>query len=429
MTTNPFTPAPDTAALLDLLLDNYEQRGGRPKQAVRIKLRDAADALPGYYSQTDPTPRVTTNEQLAALEQRGWVTLRWEPAQEGHLLAAVTLVVEAVDALYPLIEREPQAAQRRRLRDLLLAERFRVHDWRRLALDAALAQLEARKSPAPFTLSDEDWNRDLLAALLALPENVTEELPYRVFSVRVFNDSKRFEMLKAAVARLAQRHHGEWRELAHWEILRELGLTPNPTLLHLAGSWQLTGAEGASVALGEFQPAVGIPAALAARVETIHVAATRVICVENLTPFYTLLQHTGKETAALCLWGNPSPTCRHLLRRLAATEVPLYVWADIDYGGLHILAQLRRDVSPRFMPYHMDTTTLAAFARWGQPLTRHDARNLARLRDHPALADMTPLIEEMLLREIKLEQEAIILAPAASPASYGAASCFTATSW
>jgi len=409
VTTKPFTPTPDTAALIDLLLDIYEQRGGRPKQAVRVKPRDAEACLPGYYSQTDPTPRATANEQLETLADRGWVTLRWEPAQKGHLLTSVTLVVEAVDALYALIEREPQAAQRRCLRDLLLADRFRVHDWRRLALNHTLKQLEARKSPAPFTLSDDDWNRDLLAALLSLPEDVTEELPYRVFSVRVFNDSKRFETLKSAVARLARRHHGEWRGLTYREVLRELGLTPNPTLLHLAGPWHLAAAEGETVSLGGFHPAVGIPAALAARARRVWVEAERVICVENLTPFYTLLQHAGDDTAALCLWGNPSPACRHLLRRLAETDAPLYVWADIDYGGLNILAQLRQQISPRFMPYRMDVATLDAFAHWGKPLTPRDARNLIRLRGHPALADMTPLIDEMLLREVKLEQEAISL--------------------
>ena len=49
----------------------------------------------------------------------------------------------------------------------------------------------------------------------------------------------------------------------------------------------------------------------------------------------------------------------------------------------------------------MDVETLDAFARWGQPLTSNDARNLRRLRDHPALVDMTPLIDEMLLHEVK----------------------------
>jgi hypothetical protein len=406
----PFSPTPDVAAIVDLLLDGFEARGGHPKRAVRVKLRQASACLPGYYSQEDPQPRIVANEQLAALKARGWVTLEWEPAQEGHLLASVTLVPEAANALYALIEREPLAAQRRRLRDLLLGNRFRVRDWRRLALDRTLRKLEEHKSPTPFKLGDEAWNRDLLDALLALPAETTLELPYRVFSVRVFNDSKRFNDLKSAVARLARRGHGEWRGLTHREVLRELGLVPNPTHVHMAGPWRLVDEEGELLSLAPFRPSVGIPARLAAKVATAWVDAERVICVENLTPFYTLVQQKGEGLAALCLWGNPSPACRHLLRRLAErlpAQVPLYVWADIDYGGLNILAQLRARVSPRFAPYHMDVATLDAFAKWGQPLTRRDVRNLERLRDHPALQDVVPLIDEMLLREVKLEQEAL----------------------
>ncbi len=407
-----FTPSPDTVALLNGLLDSFELRGGQPKRAVRVRLSDVEALLPEYYSQTDPTPRVVANEQLTALEREGWVTLEWEPGQKGHLLASVTLAPTFAGSLYALLGREPQAMQRCRLRDLLLGNRFRFHDWRRLAVDDVLAQLEAQQSPAPFTLNDENWNRDLLDALLALPEDVAVELPYRVFSVRVFNDSKRFETLHNAVARLARQRHGEWRDLTNWEIVRELGLVANPTHLYLAGAWRLSTHEGKTVSLADFDPSVGIPATLAAHVGDVTVDAACVICVENLTTFYTLLQHERDNLAALCLAGNPSPACRHLLTCLAEhlpAEIPLYVWADIDYGGLNILAQLRRHVSPRCAPYRMDIETLDAFARWGQPLTSNDARNLARLRDHPALVDMTPLIDEMLLREVKLEQEAVVL--------------------
>jgi hypothetical protein len=82
------------------------------------------------------------------------------------------------------------------------------------------------------------------------------------------------------------------------------------------------------------------------------------------------------------------------------------VWADLDYGGLNILAQMRRLVSARFAPYRMDVETLEAHARWAQPLTEGDERRLARLARHPYLQDMRPLIERMLARGIKLEQEA-----------------------
>lgn len=79
------------------------------------------------------------------------------------------------------------------------------------------------------------------------------------------------------------------------------------------------------------------------------------------------------------------------------------------YRGLSILAQLRRQVATRVAPYRMDQATLDACARWAHPLSTADERNLARLRRQPALADMRSLIDYMLLRGLKLEQEAATL--------------------
>jgi hypothetical protein len=87
------------------------------------------------------------------------------------------------------------------------------------------------------------------------------------------------------------------------------------------------------------------------------------------------------------------------------------LWADIDCGGLRILAQLREKVSPRFAPYRMDKSTLEAHGRWAQPLSTADERHLTRLKHHPLLIDMIPLIDYMLSCGIKLEQEAVSLDP------------------
>jgi hypothetical protein len=410
----PFTPTPDVEAILNQLLDVYERRDGAPKQAVRVKMEEAEPALPGYNNQTDPDPRLTANEQLEHLAGRGGVYLTWQPGQTGHLLEAVTLEPEQAEGLYALLAREPLAERCQRLRDLLLAERFRLDGWRKRAVQHSLDQLQVHKSPAPFSLTNEGWNRDLLTALIQLPDDATRrEIPYRVFSVRVFNDSKRFDALKGTVARLARRHQPAWRGLSPGETLRELGLVANPGHLYLYGPWQLVDAAGQVTSLAGFYPSVGIPTALAAQVQRVSVHATRVVCVENLSAFYELVRHEGQDVAALCLWGNPSPAARHLLHCLVRdlpAHTPLRLWADIDFGGLHILTQLRRQVARHFAPYRMDTATLDAHVHWAQPLSTGDERNLTRLRRHPALTDMTPLIDHMLLRGFKLEQEAVRLA-------------------
>lgn len=439
-----FIPSADVAALLHALLDIYERRAPpspvtpstslrsaqdarreRGAGGVRRAIRSTLDSLPSYHSQTDPAPRQIANEQLQTLERAGVVKLAWQRGEAGHLLSSVTLNPDHADAVFKLINRTPIAARRAHLADLLLGERFRFDDWRLSAVQRAFDQLKAEKSPAPFSLSDDDFNRDLLAALAAL-DGAREETPYRVFSVRLFNDSKRFEELMGAVATLARRCQPEWRELTNGEILRELNLVANPDHLYLHGAWQLTDDAGQVMTLGEFHPSVGIPAMQALRLRRVTVSTSNVLCIENPTSFYELIRNiaprpVGTQSAirdpqsAICLWGNPSPACRQLLRCLP-DDVRIQVWADIDYGGLNILAQLRERVNAKAAPYCMDMETLEAHARWARPLTPADVKNLTRLLRRPALADMRPLIAHMTQRGLKLEQEAVrSIAPESPP--------------
>lgn len=386
-----------------------EVKGVRP---IKILLRDLS--LPGYFSQLDPHPRQIANNQLQTLERAGLLRLKWEPGETGHLLEGIFLAPEHAAPIFHLLERTPASDHRARLEGQLRGELFRFPDgWRRDALYHILRQLKHEKSPAPFVLTDPAFNEDLLTALAAL-EGVEPETPYRVFSVRVFNDSKRFEGLKSAVIRLACLGEPEWYELEDAEVLRELNLVPNPGYLYLSGPWEMVDEWGQMLALGAFAPAGGLPAAQAARLQQVKIApATQVLCIENATSFYEQIRNTEntiRNTALLLLWGNPSPACRHLLRTLIATlpdTIPLRVWADLDYGGFNILAQLRTQVSPRFEPYRMDIETLEAHALLARPLTARDEQNLKRLTRHPALTDVRPVLEHVLKRGLKLEQEAI----------------------
>lgn len=421
-----FVPSEDVSVLLNAALDAYERRspapqaeeqaGARGARAVKVWLRDLD--LPGYFSQFDPNPRAIANRQLQALQEAELLRLTWQPGGQGHLLDGIAMPPESAAAIFDLLKRTPASDRRARLADLIRGERFRFPGgWRRRALERTLKQLKNHRSPAPFSLTDVQFNQDLLAALASL-DDIEAETPYRAFSVRLFNDSKRIDDLKNALVRLARIGQPRWRPLDGAEVLRELNLVANPGYLYLSGPWQLVDELGQVLSLGQFSPSVGLSAAQAARLQQVRVShVSQVICIENATSFYELLRdhksqtaHATTPIAALCLWGNPSPACRHLLSCLLDTlpeDVPVRVWADLDYGGLNILAQLREGISARFEPYLMDVETLEAHARWARPLTRSDERNIKRISRHAALADVAPVIKHMLQRGLKLEQEAI----------------------
>jgi hypothetical protein len=190
---------------------------------------------------------------------------------------------------------------------------------------------------------------------------LTTETPYRVFSVRVFNDSKRFEAIKNQLVTLARLGSPEWKRIPAEEVLRELNLVANPNYIHFAGNWQFTTDKGEILNLSGFTPSVGFPAAQTATLQTVH--AESVLCIENLTTFHQQVdRYTGtrvnngtrntehesnvarsvfRSSAFICTYGNPSPAVRRILRLLPETT-PIYLWSDLDYGGFNILSQLRR---------------------------------------------------------------------------------------
>jgi hypothetical protein len=426
-----FKPSPDVVILLNALLDKLEQRSKgdsgselgnlQPRaHAIRVALEELD--LPGYFSQTDPEPRSITNRQLQELAQYGLVSLTWLPGESGHLLDCVTLAKQQHTAVYSVLGREPLASRRSQLETLLLADCFRFprDDWRTRAVQHVLNQIQAGKSVAPFSLVDAGWNLDLLSILVALPD-LKMETPYRVFSVQVFNDSKRFDKLKPALIRLARLANPQWKSLSSEELLGELNLAANPTFIYCSGNWQFTLANGDVLSLGSFIPSVGFPAAQVGSIQAVDIYARAVLCIENLTAFheFSRLQEdfqlkTGCETgnlsncATLCIMGNPSPAIRRILR-LIPDSIPLYLWSDFDYGGFNILSQLRRYVSSRLQTYLMDIATFDAYAHLSRPLTDNDERNLRQLLSRPELKDARPVLEHILKRGLKLEQEALYL--------------------
>jgi Wadjet protein JetD, C-terminal len=104
--------------------------------------------------------------------------------------------------------------------------------------------------------------------------------------------------------------------------------------------------------------------------------------------------------------GNPSPATRRLLCLLPET-VPIYLWSDLDYGGFNILSQLRRTVNEHIQSYSMDIKTLESNIPRARPLTPTDRANLKRLLLRPELRDACPVIEHLLARGLKLEQEGV----------------------
>ncbi len=91
--------------------------------------------------------------------------------------------------------------------------------------------------------------------------------------------------------------------------------------------------------------------------------------------------------------------------RLLPETTPVFLWSDLDYGGFNILSQLRRFVSEQIQPYLMDVETLESNIPRARPVTARDRIHLKQLLLRSELCDVRSVIEHLLKRGLKLEQE------------------------
>ena len=132
------------------------------------------------------------------------------------------------------------------------------------------------------------------------------------------------------------------------------------------------------------------------------------VTVENATSFNELLAARPAEVLAIYTAGFGSPTVIRLLCaiRAARPDLPLLHWGDLDAGGLRILAHLREHIGD-VCSLAMSPAIFEAYRAFAQPLSGGDRAALTALRQSAVLTDCVPLIDTLLARGQKLEQEAV----------------------
>lgn len=388
--------------LLHTLLDRFEQPDRRTVVRVRLSTKDQ----PRYFAADDPQPRYQANAALIQLEHDGLIKLRWTKWERGNWLEAVDLVPEQASQLYALLRRTPRNQQVENLESLLAFETPHA-EWHASFLAWALSQLAQHRSVAPLALDDHRKSRDLLRALSAIAALKQPTLE-RTLSVRLFNDSKRLEVLRPAIVNVLRHHDPEAVSYGDdiWALLAAHALERVPEYVPIAGPLLLKA--GSSIDLTAFAPSVALSAIMLRTITVVECAALSVVTVENATSFSELVAVRPAQVLALYTGGFATPTVIALLQRLRAANPALrfYHWGDCDAGGLRILAHLRSQLGP-IAPLLMDRRTFELYGAHGQPLTSGDRSALEMLRAQPLLDDCTDLIDALLVADHKLEQEAI----------------------
>ena len=389
--------------VLNRLLDKYEDSRtytgeNRVEQHFRVTPQEI---WPQYGDDFADVAEVEEFErEIRTMRDRGLV----ETEERSGRLRKIRAVKEKLPVYYELLERRGK----RELQDdeiSLYREYARANDpLGRFCRDQLTLLEDGKKARYPAEKAA------LLLELLRVILLNGEELYERELSIRILHDSKRFAAeYRTAVCDIL-RKYGDYEGLLQGEtekrtiqeiLLEEHLICANPGYIYVKGTAEFRMADGGVHRTEEGLP-VAFSTAFMKEVRSVHVQATRVITVENLTSFHRFDQ---KGFFVVYLSGYHSSRITRFLHRIEAPENHEWLhFGDLDPDGFLILKNLCRKTGMEFRAWQMSADILRRFRGYTRPLTEQDrAKAEKMLKEGYYPEEMRLMLEE----GIKLEQEAI----------------------
>jgi hypothetical protein len=243
------------------------------------------------------------------------------------------------------------------------------------------------------------------------------EILERVFSIRCFGDSKRFEKtVRGRLLSILSKYLDDDGEETDGEgLLSRIGIVKYPEQFEFCGNIAVC----IDDKIIDFSPLTHGAALNSTdlRRAKIRIApeVTRVLTIENRANYVDYLSKEKQDDQlAVYHGGQFSPARGAFFKALAdsADAAPRgrswYHWGDIDYGGFSMLARLRREIKAGIIPYRMNEEELKNHTALTSPVSKAYLKKLCDLKQHSELADCFPCIDYMIEHKIRLEQEALL---------------------
>ncbi len=244
------------------------------------------------------------------------------------------------------------------------------------------------KLPA-FLSGSSDIADDFLNMLCQYDALQGNAVTMRAFSIRCFQDSKRFEkafrdeFLRSAVqydpilSELCQH-----QDMGPREKLAYLGIYARPEIYELSGRISFSFKNGTVDCTPLFPEGIALRSTSVDYIEHVDLSGVgRVIFIENKTNYDEYLNSEIQLSDLLVYHGGfLSPQKRKLIRKICDAlplEIPVYFWADIDLGGFRMFCELQ-SIFPQLQPMRMEASDVIKYASQGLARTE---KYLKRIKD------------------------------------------------
>lgn len=351
--------------ILNNLIDNYENSkhysdGTAFSRKVKIYGRDLIDV-------TDYEQNIQFLSDVAELKKRDFIDCDW--IRKNLVVNRIWLILDNVQNVYMFLGRKSRNDIVNEVLTEIVSSLECIHtNWIRTYLFAQMDSIKSKNKLSGIWKSDIKLIHEILAALKEIDRLNGKTVLMRAFSINLYSDSKYFEKnIKNYITEIAGKYEPDLREvkelsereiekLSEREILQQLGIVMMPEIFEFCGNLILKFDSGtidfSPIKAGSCISGDCVTEIRAAEIKGIK----RIIFIENKTNYseYCL---KNKEDDELVIFhgGFYSPKRGDFFRIIynAAVNIPIYFWADIDYGGFKMFVRLKNNIIPELQPMNM----------------------------------------------------------------------------
>jgi len=347
---------------------------------------------------------------LIKLKSESVIEYSWQRYEVGNLIDSVWLIQnpESISKAYGLAQIAVSYDQMEVLLKKLRTIEFVYYEWMNAFKEELIEKFERTGKFGNLMTSDLKVNADLIECLIAIEKLALSSVHERVLSASVFGDSKYFQTtLKARLIPLIQRYNDVDEE----EPLQMVCLFSNPELIFYSGPLQLCVDSGVidssfldqgSVILGSYVDKINTI--------TLSRKVDKIITIENRASYELLIKVRPENALIVYHGGFASKLKRTFLAKLyhAFPGISFYHWSDIDLGGARIY-KILKNIIPDVKPLMMDSSVLQKYCNEAVPIEAPYRLKLTQMLSDEKDLDVRGVVECILERGLKLEQEHILI--------------------
>jgi len=395
--------------ILDKLLDKYEDRVPTSNRRVLIDLNKKDVKVPNIES----SEYIEFRETMLRLKHKDLIDVDW--ARKDYIIKSVWLNLNNVDTVYHYLKRPTRNSKVAVILNTIETALQKITaKWIKNYFESERDSIVGKGKITGIWCKEKNVIANFLTALEGIDKLNGNAVSMRVFSIQNYGDSKKFErkikQLIIPVIRCYEPNLVDVEEISDREVLAQVGIIMMSEIFEFCGNVKIGFSDGEV----DFSPIVKgscISSECVSDICNVEIFNTdRIVFIENKTNYSEYCLNFRSERELVVYHGGfYSPQRGEFFCKLCAeTDIPVYFWGDIDYGGFKMYMRLKNNIINSLQPLNMDLISYNRYKSNGLSKNDEYIVKLSVLKSDEDYYEFFDVIDAIIAEKTTVEQESFL---------------------